>query len=337
VALSMTMNGALGETFEAMRNTLVFDKFSFEQINSAFKEMLPLLSDIDKNVILKIANSVWAREGIDFNEKFLSDLEDYYNAYCKVLNFSHPEAKNVINNWVEQKTNGKIKEIVKEIPYYAVMYIINAIYFKGIWKYSFDKSKTKDNFFVIDYENESIFLKTKFMTQVRDFYCYTNSEFSAIRLPYGKGSFAMVLILPNAITMVNDFINSFDRNKWERCLNNLKETEQVTLHMPKFKCEFEVGLKEILSAMGMSIAFTENADLSGICKTLRCTITDVKHKSCIEVDEEGTEASAATSVEISNTSLKPTFLFNRPFVYVIYEQNTGAILFMGKLFNPALN
>ncbi len=337
VALSMTMNGASGETFEAMRNTLALDKFPMVDINSAFKEIIPFLSNIDKNVTLKIANSVWAKEGIEFNEKFLSDLENYYNAYCKVLNFSNPEAKNIINNWVEQKTSGKIKEIVKEIPYNAVMYIINAIYFKGIWKYTFDKNNTKDGYFTIPHENEETYLKTKFMTQIRNFYCYTDNEFSAIRLPYGKGSIAMLLILPNANTLVNEFINSFDRSKWERCLNNLKETKEVTLYIPKFKCVFDVGLKEILSAMGMSIAFTDNADFSGISNSLRCTINDVKHKSYIEVDEEGTEASAATSVEISYTSFKPVFHFNRPFVYVIYEQTSGAILFMGKLFNPALN
>lgn len=337
VALSMTMNGAMGETFEAMFNTLAFNKLTLAEINSAFKEILNFMSKVDKNVVLKIANSLWARKGIDFNEKFINELENYYYAQCNVLDFSNLVAKYVINNWVEQNTNGKIKEIIKEIPYNAVMYLINAIYFKGKWKYSFNKSNTKDGYFTIFEGDSETYVKTKFMTQIRNFYCYFEDEFSAIRLPYGKGAFSMVILLPKATTSVNDYINSFDRNKWEKCLRNLKEIEEVTLYMPKFKCEFDVGLKEILSALGMGIAFNDDADFSGICKTLRCMITDVKHKSFIEVDEEGTEASAATSVEISYTSFKPGFYLTRPFVYIIYEQNSGAILFMGKLFNPISN
>ncbi len=334
VALAMTMNGARGKTFEAMQNTLSFQNLSILEINNSLREIIPMLLNADKNVKFEVGNSVWARQGVEFVDDFLNVLKIYYNAKYDVLDFNNPESKNIINKWVEEQTKGKIKEIIRHIPDYAVMYILNALYFKGNWKYTFDKNKTRDGDFAITNTN---LVKAKFMMQTRDFHCFFNDEYSALRLPYGKGNFSMLIILPNIETNINNFISKFDRAKWENCLKNLKEVKNVLVYMPKFKDEFEMDLKDILAALGMEIAFTDFADFSGLCKTLRCMITDVKHKTFVQVDEEGTEAAAVTSVEIGYTSLKPEFYLTRPFVYVIYEQNTGAILFMGKLYNPTSN
>jgi serpin B len=334
IALSMTLNGANGETFEAMRSTLGLQNLSLESINFSYKELIPLLTNLDENVKMLVANSVWCRYGVAFEQNFLNVLRNYYDAKSDVLDFSSPEAVRKINQWVEDKTNGTIKEIIKEIPKEAVMYILNAIYFKGAWKYKFDKSKTREGDFIVSDNN---YVKAMFMLQAGNYDCFFNEEFSALRLPYGKGNFAFVVLLPNYQNDIDNFIASFDRTKWENCINNLKETEEVTVYLPKFKTEFDVKLKEILAAMGMSIAFSEFADFSNLCKTLACQITNVIHKGYVEVSEEGTEASAVTAVEIGYTSSRPAFYLNRPFVYVIYERNTGAILFMGKLANPTAN
>lgn len=334
LALSMTWNGANGKTFEDMRTTLGFQSLSVLEVNQAFKNIFPTLCSLDKNVEFKIANSVWCRKGIIFEPDFLDALVNYYNAYAETLDFSSPNAKEVINKWVEENTKGKIQEIIKSIPNYAVMYIINALYFKGKWKYQFDKSKTTDGDFLV---NEEHYVRTKFMVQSGKYECFFDKEFNAIRLPYGKGDYAMVVLLPNTDIPIDDFISNLDRNKWENCVNNLKETEEVTLYIPRFKSEFEVNLNQILKSMGMEIAFSDFADFSKLCKTVPCQITDVVHKTYIEVNEEGTEAAAATSVEIGYTSSKPSFYLTRPFVYVIYERNTGAILFVGKLLNPTGN
>lgn len=334
LALSMTWNGANGKTFEDMRTTLGFQSLSVLEVNQAFKNIFPTLCSLDKKVEFKIANSVWCRKGIIFEPDFLDALVNYYNAYAETLDFSSPNAKEVINKWVEENTKGKIQEIIKSIPNYAVMYIINAFYFKGKWKYQFDKSKTTDGDFMV---NEEHYVRTKFMVQSGKYECFFYKEFNAIRLPYGKGDYAMVVLLPNTDIPIDDFISNLDRNKWENCVNNLKETEEVTLYIPRFKSEFEVNLNQILKSMGMEIAFSDFADFSKLCKTVPCQITDVVHKTYIEVNEEGTEAAAATSVEIGYTSSKPSFYLTRPFVYVIYERNTGAILFVGKLLNPTGN
>jgi serpin B len=334
LALSMTLNGANGKTFEDMRTTLGFQSLSVLEVNQAFKNIFPTLCSLDKKVEFKIANSVWCRKGIIFEPDFLDALVNYYNAYAETLDFSSPNAKEVINKWVEENTKGKIQEIIKSIPNYAVMYIINALYFKGKWKYQFDKSKTTDGDFMV---NEEHYVRTKFMVQSGKYECFFDKEFNAIRLPYGKGSYAMVVFSPNTDIPIDDFIANLDRNKWENCVNNLKETEEVTLYIPRFKSEFEVNLNQILKSMGMEIAFSDFADFSKLCKTVPCQITDVVHKTYIEVNEEGTEAAAATSVEIGYTSSKPSFYLTRPFVYVIYERNTGAILFLGKLLNPTGN
>ncbi|MFN3270193.1 MAG: serpin family protein, partial [Candidatus Kapaibacteriota bacterium] len=287
LALSMTWNGANGKTFEDMRTTLGFQSLSVLEVNQAFKNIFPTLCSLDKNVEFKIANSVWCRKGIIFEPDFLDALVNYYNAYAETLDFSSPNAKEVINKWVEENTKGKIQEIIKSIPNYAVMYIINALYFKGKWKYQFDKSKTTDGDFLV---NEEHYVRTKFMVQSGKYECFFDKEFNAIRLPYGKGDYAMVVLLPNTDIPIDDFISNLDRNKWENCVNNLKETEEVTLYIPRFKSEFEVNLNQILKSMGMEIAFSDFADFSKLCKTVPCQITDVVHKTYIEVNEEGTEA-----------------------------------------------
>ncbi|MCX7909092.1 MAG: serpin family protein [Ignavibacteria bacterium] len=331
IALSMTLNGARGETFEEMQSTLSFENLTMEEINSAFKELFPMLRELDKNVQMDVANSIWCRKDVLFVTEFLETLRNYYDAKSETLDFTSPEAAKIINKWVEEKTKGKIKNMLESIPDYAVMYIINALYFKGVWKYPFDKSKTRDGDFAI---SENNFVKAKFMFQVRDFDCYFGDEFSALRLPYSKGNFSMMVILPKSEFHINDFVANFNRSKWETCLSNLRKTEEVTVYMPKFKIEFETSLKKVLTSLGMKLAFTDEADFSNLCRVLRCQITEVKHKTFVEVDEEGTEAAAATSVEIGYTAYKPAFYLNRPFVFVIYEKQTGAILFMGKLVNP---
>ncbi|MCX7880805.1 MAG: serpin family protein [Ignavibacteria bacterium] len=334
-ALSMTMNGARGSTYDAISSTLALYQMDLHKVNSSFNSLFNLLSETDNNVTFHLASSVWCRDDIPFEKEFLNTLQKFFRAKVENLNFFDPKSVDIINSWVENETKGKIKKMLGTIPNNAIMYLLNAIYFKGNWKYPFDKSKTKDGDFYITPDKT---VRTKMMLQIKKFNCYFGKDYSALQLPYGNGFFSMMIILPNYDKDIDELIRSLNGEKWSNLLTLLKEQEDVTVYLPRFKTEFEISLNNVLSNMGMALAFRPGeADFTGLCSLcsdLGCYISNVKHKTFIEVDEEGTTAAGSTSVEISYTSFKPSFYCNRPFLYLIYERNTGGILFMGKLINP---
>ncbi|MCX7737707.1 MAG: serpin family protein [Candidatus Kapabacteria bacterium] len=333
-ALGMTYNGSNGETKEAMKRTLGFPDLSDLEINQSYKSLIELFTTLDEKVAFNLANSIWYRDDFSVENEFIELNKKYFNAEVSALNFMSPIAKDIINKWCEEKTKGRIKEVIDNIPDYAVMYLINAIYFKGDWQSKFDKKYTKEQDF---FKNDGRSYKVKMMMKSdSNFRYFANEKFQAIDLPYSRGDYAMTVILPNQGYNLNNLIKEFNQENYNLWISSFKK-RYGHLAMPKFKLDFKRSFKDILSDMGMSIAFSEGlADFSRINKSIKLFISEVLHKSFLEVNEEGTEAAAVTVVEISYTSIGDEFRMtvNRPFLLVIRETKNNTILFLGKIVEP---
>ncbi len=334
LALGMTLNGANTSTYDSMRNTLELPNIPQGQINEAYKSLIELLTGIDAKVNFKIANSIFYRNTYTFEQDFIEVNKKYFNALVQGLNFKDPAAVGIINKWVDDNTNGKIQKIVDSIDDDIVMFLINALYFKGTWKYEFDKTNTRDDLFIQPTGTQS---PCRMMVQEAEFNYLANEDFQAIDLPYGDGAFSMTVFLPKQSRDVNSFIANLTESNWNSWLSSFT-IQKVKLYLPKFKLEYEIQMKDVLSALGMGIAFDAgNADFTKLYRgPERAYISKVKHKTFVDVYEEGTEAAAVTSVEIGLTSVGEDIIMrcDRPFVFVIREKNSNSILFIGKIVKP---
>ena len=334
LALGMTYNGAADSTKEAMKETLKLSGLSDEEINDAYKSIVDQLLKLDPKVILSIANSIWYRANFSVLPEFIQINQLYYDAEVKELDFNLPDAKDIINAWVDEKTEGLITEIIDYIPAEAVMYLINAIYFKGLWKYEFDPEATSKQAFYSGNGNTEM---VDMMEIESDLLYMSNDLFSAVKLPYGDGAFCMTILLPHSQYTTLDITDELTNQNWNVWMNSFGK-EHLVVKLPKFKYEFFRSLNDDLRDMGMGIAFESfNADFSGINPDEQLFISRVLHKTFIDVNEEGTEAAAVTAVEISLTSANPTgtsFIVDRPFIFTIQENSSGTILFMGRVNRP---
>jgi serpin B len=331
LALSMALNGADGTTREAMIEALRVNGLNPENINISFKDLTEALLNVDKRVLISIANSVWTEDSFTAKKPFTDILTDYYKAQAESFDINDPQAPEKINNWIETNTNGLIDKMIEELNSNTVMLLINAIYFKGKWNSQFNKDKT----FQAEFEKSNgVASDVPMMKQVSDFKIYSGPNFKVAELPYGQGNFVMDVILPEEPAGIDDMIGNLDGETFNEWLGNMG-TNEVDLSFPRFKYGYKENLKTILSDMGMGIAFTESADFSNISDT-PLLINDVVHQAFIETNEEGTEAAAATIVDIGLTSMPMTVIFNadHPFIYVIRETTTNTILFMGKVADP---
>ena len=339
MALAMTLNGAEGETFGQMRETLKLQGMNLEQINDAFKSLIDLLVNVDPEVTFKIANSIWYEEDFSVKPDFLERVQSHYKASIHELDFLDPASVNTINQWVKENTEGLIEKIIDEIGDEMVMYLINALYFKGDWLRQFDKKDTRPSDFYL--ENGQT-VTVDMMYQQDRFATYFSDEVEMIELPYGDSLFTMTVLLPADRSMpidrfVEEKITAHNLDNWRSNLH--VSSRDVMIHLPKFELEYEIEYNDILKAMGMVMPFDEwNADFSGIADVSpqNLYISEVKHKTFVRVDEEGTEAAAVTSVGVGVTSMPPAVIVDRPFVFIIYERESGTNLFMGKVKNPIL-
>jgi serpin B len=333
MALGMTMNGASGATLDSMRQTLAFAGLTEHEINSSYRSLMYLLRGIDPGVKFQIANSIWAREGFEVERPFADTNKYYFDAEVRSLNFSDASAGPTINNWVKTNTNGKIPTIVPEpVPTDVVMYLINAIYFKGSWRQKFDPKLTQEQpFTLVDGSKKQVPL----MHAKGTYGLYQNNEMQLIDLPYGDSLFSMTVLLPNTETDINTFVAGLTDSKVQAWIDGMHAASETELLLPKFTLKYEKTLNEMLEAMGMSIAFSGAADFSRISSGGGLEISEVKHKTFVEVNEEGTEAAAATSVGIIRTSVPAPIRVDRPFVFLIRERTSGAVLFMGKILDPS--
>jgi len=332
-ALTMALNGANGATADEIKNMLKINQFELANINAAYKIMLNTLPALDNEVTLQSANSIWYRQGFTVRQEFLDANTQNYDSEVAALNFGDPSALTTINGWVDQKTNGLIETILDEIPANAVMYLINAIYFKGAWRKEFDPQYTTDaTFYLEDGTQQTIKMMTHGQTTLPYF---TTSTFEAVDLAYADSIYSMSIFLPKVGVSVNELANTLSLNNWNTWLDSF-QPQEMFFSMPKFKMTYKEKLNRSLAELGMGIAFGPGADFSGINGTGGLYIDEAIHKSFIEVNEEGTEAAAVTSIGIVETSLPsiPIFYADRPFLFTIRENKTGSILFFGKLMNP---
>ncbi|MFA6128060.1 MAG: serpin family protein [Bacteroidales bacterium] len=330
-ALSMTLNGAGAGTKAAMQEALRVAGYSMDELNDLNKALVTALVAHDEKVIISVANSIWYRKEYTILPDFVSRNQTYYNAEVRPVDFAASGCKDEINQWVSDKTNKKIEKIVDQINPESFMFLINAIYFKGAWTHEFNPKNTGRQSFYLEDGNT---VQVDMMHQKMDMNSYANEVFTSVELPYGKGNWRMFLFLPETGKSVADVEKTLTAANWESWLTKYDSIHEVQFSLPKFTFSYEESLKEVLSAMGMEVAFTDRADFTGILPEGGLLITGVKHKTFIEVNEEGTEAAAVTSVEVGTTSIGNFISFDRPFLFAIAERSTGAILFVGRVMRP---
>lgn len=333
MALGMTLNGAEGETKTAMQQTLAMHGMHSDDINAAYRMVMEILPVLDPSVNVGIANSIWYREGFSVLPDFIAANKTYFDAEVQAMNFSIPSAAPLMNNWVSAKTNGKIESIIQPpIAPDVVMYLINAVYYKAMWASPFDPDATREQTFTLANGRTS---SVQMMSKIDSLPYFENDLLSAVDVPYGEGAFTMTFILPK--TSVSDVIEELSPHSWATWTSSMN-VQEIELGIPRFTMRYEKELRDVLSAMGMDAAFNpQSADFSRISRQEQLAISKVKHKSFIEVNEEGTQAAAVTSVGIVGTSVPQyvRFVADSPFLFAIRERETGSILFLGIMMKPA--
>ena len=337
-ALSMTLNGASGETFEAMRKSLGFGQKTLEQINNTYLKLMTEMVPVDKRVVLEIANSVWVEKRLTVKQPFIIDLQQFYKAEARNIDASNPGAVDIVNRWIEEKTHDRITDKLDKLDSDLAMLLINAVYFNGKWRNRFDKADTEEEPFYI---TPGVSKKVPMMHQTEDLKAFKHNNLTIAEIPYGQGNYTMVVVLPENNMTTGDVAESLTPALWQQWMQLLnRKAQEVDLSMPRFKYEYKRLLNDDLKALGMGIAFSDFANFGNISdKALK--ITRVLHQTFIENNEEGTEAAAATVVEIGYTSAGPVeateVTLDHPFLYFIRETSTGTILFIGRVGDPDSN
>jgi serpin B len=336
-ALTMCLNGAAGETKTAMQKTLSFNDIDLESLNSSFVSLKNSFTG-QKGVELNIANSLWLKQGGSFRKNFVEVCRSSFDAEVREIAFSSGDVAD-INRWVSAKTKGKIDKIIEQFGGDAVMMLLNAIYFKGSWLQAFNKKETEiENFYLVDSRTVRVP-----MMKCREYMMhFTGDHYQAVQLPYTGKRFSMSIFLPDEGVTVDEFIKNLTSKRWTEILRSFSGEEGI-LHLPKFKMEYETLLNSFLDEMGMGIAFDRTkADFTAMRDASERTyISIVRHKTFVDVNEEGTEAAAVTSVEVAATATANEvhrdpfrMIVERPFFFVIHDTQTKSILFMGTVYNP---
>ena len=331
LALGMTANGARNDTQAAMHTALGYSGLTIAEINEGYRGLIDYLVNLDPRVTMEIANSIWYREGFEVLQEFIDANQAFFDAVVRALDFADPGAADTMNAWVADKTHGKIEEIIDPpISGDTVMFLINAIYFKGTWTYQFDPADTTDETFHAPGGDKTV----KMMQLHGNLRYQQNADFQAVDLPYGHELFSMSVFLPAGGQSVDELAAKLTSASWAAWMEGFA-VEEVELSMPRFELEYEQILNGILTALGMGAAFSAAADFTGINPAGGLWISMVKHKTYVKVNEEGTEAAAVTSVEIGKGVSTPIALrIDRPFLFVIHDKHSKAMLFMGKIVDP---
>jgi serpin B len=338
-ALAMTYAGAERETKTQIANVFHFT-LPKQNLYSAFDDLQKQLIQEDKShgYQLLIANALWGQKGAPFLEEFIKLNNDYFGAGLRQLDFVYETeaSRQIINSWIEEKTNKKIKNLIPSnaIEKETVLVLTDAIYFKGEWKTKFDKSKTKNSDFTI---SANQIIKVPLMNLKNNFKYYADEKFQAVELPYKGNEISMLVLLPNETESLKELEKNFTADTLNTVLSKMDEII-VDVYFPRFKMTWgSFSLNKSLIALGMPDAFnSEKADFSGINGKRGIWISNVFHKAFIEVNEEGTEAAAGTGVVIVKSfHVEPIFRADHPFIFIIKDNRSGSILFMGRLMNPS--
>ena len=335
-ALTMLLNGCGGDTYTQLQGALKYPAgMTISDINEAYKSLVEQLLNADPKVKLALANAIFYRNGFVVKDPFLNVMNNDYKAYIKGLDFSAPSALTTINKWASDNTNGKIPEVLQEISAQAVMFIMNALYFNGDWSYQFDKSLTQERPFYPD-GGSSVNVST--MNGEVGSKIVSGNGFKVIEMPYGRTNFTMIVIVPDGT--LGTFYPSFTNESWNQITSNLDQMTEfgkANVFMPKFKFSYEKYLNDQLQSMGMVDAFIPfQADLSSISDA-SIYVSFVKQNTFVEVDEEGTEAAAVTTIGIEVTSFPPQptqFVIDKSFIFAIRERTTNTLMFIGQVVSP---
>jgi serpin B len=286
---------------------------------------------------LNIVNAIWGQQGFKFNSEYLDLLAQNYGAGMRLVDYikNTEQSRQTINNWVSDQTEDKIKDLLPQgsLNTLTRLVLTNAIYFNAAWQLQFEKAATRDGQFTLASGNK---ITVPMMHLTKSFKYAEGNNYQAVELPYDGNQLSMVILLPKA-DQYQAFESALNSLQMKEIIKALKQSE-VRLSMPRFKMESEFSLKKALGEMGMPVAFSEQADFSGMNGKQDLFISDVVHKAFVSVDEAGTEAAAATGVIVGTTSM-PIQVYevtlDHPFIFIIRDIQTGATLFMGRVMNPA--
>ena len=334
IALGMAYNGAETTTRDAFEEVLNYEGLTRKEVNEITKELISVLVTNVKGNLLEIANSVWYDEGFPVEHDFIDLNSIYYDAEVREIDFRTADAVKTINDWVSDKTHGKIDEIIQAIDPAMMMILINAIYFNCVWEVEFDPKETDNAPFYT--ESGQVLGQVDMMSLESTFNVAITDDFSAVELPYKNDKFNMYLFLPAESSSVDKLIAHLDGETWNSWIGKFSEFKEFTVNMPKFKFEYARSMADDLKELGLEVAFTDDADFSGI-SSIDLLISDVIHKTYIDVNEEGTEAAAVTAIVFETTSIgPPSFIrLDRPFLFAITENTSKSILFIGKVMEPS--
>lgn len=336
LALAMVYNAARGETRRAMAGALALGDADADDINQANADLAHQLGQIDPHVELAIANALWVSDAFQLSGEFVSAAEGAYQAAIRPLDFAHGPAAAVVNGWVAEHTRGKISKIVEQLDRDTLLLLVNAIYFKGSWTEPFSRQLTHEAPFNCGDGRQ---IQHPLMAQRGRFRYYEDRAFQAVSLPYGGGRVCMYVFLPRPESSLGAFSRSLTAKSWDAWMGRFAQAEG-RLALPRFRAEYAAKLNDALKALGMGIAFEPRADFGAMARDgTRLKIDEVRHKTFVEVNEEGTEAAAATSVGMLRASFMPqksfSMVVDRPFFCAIRDERTGVILFMGSIVDPA--
>ena len=329
MVLGMTSNGASGNTLTEIKKVLGHENVSTEETNAFYKKLIKELGDLDDTSQLNIANSVWAHNGIGLSDTFVEMNQKNYNAQVQNLDFASPNALTTINQWCAEQTNQTIPAIVDEISEDTKLMLLNALYFKGIWKNKFEERYTiTDDFTNVD----GSISKVSMMTQGKDLPYAQNEYFSMGRFDYGNGAFGMTILLPNEGLTLDESLSHLNLTNWDKWNNSWTEA-RLDVKFPKFEMKAHDELDDVLKAMGIKEAFSSDADFSALSDT-PLKVGLFEQASFLKVDENGTVTSSISKGEYIDLLPQSTpFHMNHPFVFIISEQSTGSILLIGKIVN----
>ncbi|WP_052131568.1 serpin family protein [Planococcus sp. CAU13] len=337
MALAMVYNGADGVTKEEITKVLEAEGLTAEEMNKANASLIAKLGSNSDAIELNIANSIWAKDIYTFLDSFKESSQDYFNAEVETVDVTDTASADAINEWVKEETNGRIDEMVESpFPANLAAILLNAIYFNGTWQYTFNEELTKKQPF---YPSDGSTTDVPLMILEEELGYMETDQFQAVALPYGEGEMNMHVFLPAENSSLDEFKSSMNKETWSQWMKEIESREGL-VKLPKFELEYEVNLNKTLQDFGMETAF-DNVDLSKMFEeSSGLFISEVKQKTFVNVSEEGTEAAAVTSVAVTESAsvdeeLPFELIVNRPFFFTITDEETGVILFMGSIENPA--
>ncbi len=335
VALAMTSNGATGATRDAILRTLHAETQPIETFNVANRELAEEISKTTA-VQLSMANALWVQQGLPVNPSFEQILQTAYSAQADSLDFRSPSSADTINAWVAKRTNDRIQHLVDQIDPATVAMLTNAIVFKGKWTLQFDPKSTQSQDFK---PANGAAIQVPMMKNSAEYAYYADGKgLQAIRLPYADRTFAMYVVLPQDSNGMQSFLSQLTPDTFTMLVSSL-HSQRGTIELPRFTITYDATLNAVLTKLGMGIAFGNDANFDGIRKTPRIQISEVRHASFLKVDEEGTEAAAATSVGIRAMAARiepPPFhmVVDHPFFLAIRDERNGQLLFTGTIAKP---